>query len=106
MKGSPSDEFKAMLGVYKIIAYKEWQTNSQGTGNQTTVPVFIHSTQNDQRIIFSNDDNCWKFEKNLETIMNLRREKNVFNEEFWIKPNGTATLNFTDLKFTFQMISF
>ena len=105
VKGNPSEEFKAMLGVYKIIEHKEWQSNSQGYGT-TTVPVFIHSTKKDQRLIFSTDKNCWKFEKNLETVFTWPRAKTVFNDESWLKPNGSAILNFGSLKFTFHMIPY
>ena len=106
VKGNPSEEFKSMLGNYKIIAHKEWQANSQGSGNQITVPIFIHDTHSDQRLIFSNDKNCWKFEKNLETVFTWPREKNVFNDDSWSKPNGIAILNFTALKFTFHMLPY
>ena len=94
VEGNPTAEFKTMLGVYKIRAH-----NGQ-------VPVFIHDTLNDRRLIFSTDDVCWKFQKNLETIFTWKKEKNVFNEEFWSKPNGIAIFNFSEFKFTFHMISF
>ena len=104
VKGNPSEEFKSMLGNYKIIAHKELQANSFFA--TTTVPIFIHDTHSDQRLIFSNDKNCWKFEKNLETVFTWPREKNVFNDESWSKPNGIAILNFGALKFTFHMIPY
>ena len=100
VKGNPEAEIKSMLGIYKIIARKRWYFRSD------LVPVFIHSTHNDQRLIFSTDDKCWKFEKNYKTILTWPKEKNVFNDESWSKPKGTATLNFSTEKFTLHMISF
>ena len=93
VEGNPTAEFKPMLGVYKILAR-----------NGQVPPVFIHGTHNHQRLIFSTDDVCWKFQKNLKTIFTWKKEKNVFNEECWLKPNGIAILNFPE--FTFHMISF
>jgi len=92
VEGNPCAEFKTMLGVYKILPHN------------VQIPVFIHSTHNDQRLIFSIDDDCWKFQKNIETIFTWKKERNVFNDEFWSKTNGIAVLNFTE--FTFHMISF
>ena len=114
VKGNPEAEIKSMLGIYKIIARKEWYFRPDSEFYQYpdllsdyyTEPVFIHSTHNDQRFIFSTDDKCWKFEKNYKTILTWPKEKNVFNDESWSKPKGTATLNFSTEKFTLHMISF
>ena len=99
VKGNPSEEFKSMLGNYKIIAQKTWRANS--------VPVFIHDNHSNQRLIFSPNKNCWIFEKDYETVFTWSKEKDVFNDECWSKPNGIAILNFTALKkFTFRIIPY
>ena len=85
-----------MFGVYKITVHKDYRT----------VPVFVHSTQNDQRLIFSCWDNAWKFRNGFETIMTWKKEKTVFSDEFWSKPNGSAVLNFDSPKFTINLISY
>ena len=38
--------------------------------------------------------------------MTWTKEKTVFSDEFWSKPNGIAIFNFSEFKFTFHMISF
>ena len=107
VKGNPKAEIKSMLGIYKIFARGMVSHEWNGLSDlELAVPVFIHSTHNDQRLIFSTDDKCWKFEKNYKTILTWPKEKNVFNDESWSKPKGTATLNFSTEKFTLHMISF
>ena len=98
VKGNPSEKIKAMFGVYKITARKGWQ--------YMNVPVFTHSTQNDQRFFFSYGHNLWKFQKGFETIMSWKKEQNVFSDEFWSKPNGSAVINFDSPKFTINLISY
>ena len=90
-----------MFGVYKITTRIE-----HNYSHRTTGPAFVHSTQDDQRIVFSTDDSVWKFQKNFETLMTWTKEKNVFNDDFWLKPNGSAVINFDSAKFTINMISY
>ena len=94
-----------MLGVYKI-SQKTWQT----------LPVFIHSTKEDQRMFYSTFSRYWIFQKNLKTVFTWPKGENFFNDESWSKPlnqefqpqpNGlVAPINFPSLKVTFHIIPY
>ena len=96
VQGNPSEEFKDMLGVYKIINHSDWITG----------PEFKHSTDEGQKFFFCDHDKCWKFEQDCKTIMKWPKDGNIFNDESWSKLNGTATLNFGTEKFTLHITSF
>ena len=99
VKGNPSEKIKTMFGVYKITPRLKYF-------DQTTQPLFVHSTQEDQLLFFSTAESGWIFQKKFETIMTWTKEKTVFSEEFWSKQNGSAVLNFGSSKFTINMISY